>query len=549
MNMVVGPSDVLGGRSSALDWALQVITHERKRIAMDHNAQQPIFRLPLELFEFIFLSCLPAITPRCLSFAQVCSTWRSIALRMPHIWTSSLFDWPSFAKLMLQRTQSRPLSIRLDCRPQSHYFSTRSLNYLALRNSLAHLPTFREVDISGPGDDMAEIVYQLAQPAPLLERFHVALRSEGTTWTRAALISSSFLGNHAPRLKSMHTIGFLLQPDSNLYLNLTELLMTSGWGWVSMPIPFLISVLRRTQQLERLVLAYSMTEFASQPQPVPEDVVALKHLRSVQLSGQLPFPAMLLEFWALPPGAHVRVDGDQEASPVENFLSTFALLGARPSLHLLEAFGLTFTVRRRHVTVLIAGDPTGHIDFRRTAFMHVQGRWDAGAALGSHVFKELVQAMPIAAVRALKIDVDRLEDCPFTIVWSNALRSLSDPQLCSVTVRGLVALGFITGFYHAHSTSALLPLPRLRIIVIECPSMHWPVILETGATIVLGQFAANVLSCRKTNWRDSHPLGIVFKDSAGHIEHVVKTESQATKVVGANVGADGETWGNGLSSM
>jgi hypothetical protein len=300
-----------------------------------------------------------------------------------------------------------------------------------------------------------------------------------------------------------------------------------------------------------LVLAYTMTEFASQPQPAPEDVVALKHLRSVQLSGLLPFPAMLLEFLALPPGAHVRVDGDQEASPMENFRSTFALLGARPSFHLLEAFGLTFIVQRQRVTVLIhiAGDPAEDIDFRRTPFMHVQGRWDAGAAPGSRVFEELVQAMPIAAVRELKVDVDRLEDCPFTIVWSNALRSLSDPQPCSVTVRGLVALGFITGFYHAHSTSALLPLPRLRIIVIECLSMHWPVILETGATIALGQFAANVLSYRKTKWRDSHPLGIVFKDSAGHIEHVVKTDSQATKVVGANVGADGETWGNGLSSM
>jgi hypothetical protein len=427
---------------------------------------------------------------------------------------------------------------------------TRVLNYIALHNSL---PNFRELDISGPGDEMAEIVCQLTQPVPLLERFHVTLRSEAATRSRVGLIciASSFLGNHAPRLRSMRMTGFFLQPESNLYLNLTELIMTSGWGWASMSIHLVRAVLRRTQQLERLVLAYTMAEFASQPQPALKDVVALKHLRSVQLSGLLPFPAMLLEFLALPPGAHVRVDGDYEASPVENFRSTFALLGARPSFHLLEAFGLTFIVRCQHVTVLIhtAGEPTEDIDFRRTPFMHVHGRWDAGAALGSHVFEELMQTMPIAAVRELKIDVDRLEDCPFTIVWSNALRSLSDPQLCSVTVRGLVALGFITGFYHAHSTSALLPLPRLRIIVIDCLSMHWPVILETGATIALGQFAANVLSCRKTKWRDSHPLGIVFKDSAGHIEHVVKTESQATKVVGANDGADGETWGNGLSSM
>jgi hypothetical protein len=86
------------------------------------EAYPPIARLSHDVLLMVFMFCRPYTSvgsgkdieygnARCLAFAQVCASWRALALSTPGLWTCIDFAWPSFAEGMLRRAGHAHLDV------------------------------------------------------------------------------------------------------------------------------------------------------------------------------------------------------------------------------------------------------------------------------------------------------------------------------------------------------------------------------------------------------------------------------------------------------
>jgi hypothetical protein len=87
-----------------------------------------IFALSEDIVVYIFSFCGPSALAedlarehgevvwmknrgRCLAITHVCRLWREYALRCPSLWTAPMLDRPKLARLMMDRTETAPLTI------------------------------------------------------------------------------------------------------------------------------------------------------------------------------------------------------------------------------------------------------------------------------------------------------------------------------------------------------------------------------------------------------------------------------------------------------
>lgn len=93
----------------------------------DSSVLAPARQLPVELLTEIFMLAVPfvwnreSIGTKTLNFAQVCHTWRAVALGIPSLWTNIRVDdrcprhgWKDAALAYLQRSAPLPMSIHMN---------------------------------------------------------------------------------------------------------------------------------------------------------------------------------------------------------------------------------------------------------------------------------------------------------------------------------------------------------------------------------------------------------------------------------------------------
>ncbi|KAF7324828.1 F-box domain-containing protein [Mycena kentingensis (nom. inval.)] len=136
----------IDAKIAQLQAAIDVLLQERAEIASfvaEHQALlSPVRRLPRDILEAIFLTCLPTnrnaamvANEAPLLLTRICSAWRSVALSSPRLWArfhvqvpfrtqsdvdresaQAIFQWRlTTTKLWLERAHSVPLTISLYC--------------------------------------------------------------------------------------------------------------------------------------------------------------------------------------------------------------------------------------------------------------------------------------------------------------------------------------------------------------------------------------------------------------------------------------------------
>ncbi|KAJ7902088.1 hypothetical protein B0H14DRAFT_3724500 [Mycena olivaceomarginata] len=175
----------------------QTVRHQRRKSTQKPRGQYsyPAGRMPRDIWEEIFLHCIPAPSDRDapgyprqsttpttapLFLLQVCRAWRKVALSLPDLWTSLsvvVRDGQAFPPLdvasdWLKRSGDLPLELVLCQTNESDGNQELADDMLALY--MCYLPRWREVRL-----DIANPTYGGSlQPssqlhAPLLETFHL----------------------------------------------------------------------------------------------------------------------------------------------------------------------------------------------------------------------------------------------------------------------------------------------------------------------------------------------------------------------------------------
>jgi hypothetical protein len=149
---------------------------EQLGAAMDPHTFDMLKEIPDDILLDILDQCRPQPTlevpvlPTALAFSQVCQRWRQLSLNTPALWTVPIYQWSAAgymaAKIMMQRAQSRSLSVVWKLDPLSNAISSPSLPFRPSE--------IRSISVGAPGWILAHLVSQLLRSGlPQLEHIHL----------------------------------------------------------------------------------------------------------------------------------------------------------------------------------------------------------------------------------------------------------------------------------------------------------------------------------------------------------------------------------------
>ncbi|KAF7308409.1 hypothetical protein HMN09_00689700 [Mycena chlorophos] len=233
------------------------------------NSQALISRLPPELLGDIFCLCVPTSVwgvqrgfkeaNSWLAITRVCTYWREVALSTPEFWSTLVLSEPELTALMLIRSQSAPLIVRVDLMgdadnsPEPIIFEQAwRLGTLDIRSPRSQLLTF-----------LANLEHVDAAPhLRCLKIVNSGDLSEDPLW----LPSNLFRREHVVQERQAE-----MQPGSNLHLQRCAFPWDSSWytqmahlhleslGPLQIPsTEALLSVLAASPRLETLALIDSV---------------------------------------------------------------------------------------------------------------------------------------------------------------------------------------------------------------------------------------------------------------------------------------------------
>ncbi|KAI0041123.1 hypothetical protein FA95DRAFT_1565693 [Auriscalpium vulgare] len=307
-----------------------------RRAHTEHNALQPICRLPPELLAIIFASVAAKDPPHhghlgWINLTFTCQHVRRIALSQPTTWANIAltlsYEW---RELMLVRAQDAPLTIALFVRgSQEASFTVRPTDLDFIFSNLYRTDTLRLSSAFYSNQRLLDEF--VGHPAPILQRLEAIVRR--------SQFPPHFLGDAAPRLRHLALSTASRRPWEIPFIQgLTSLEMTYEYEMVKMPpLGELLDALDGIPQLTKLRLDISNPPLAAEPNPgdrgvlvARQRIVTLLNLTQMYLRTRLARGADLLRHIALPPSIplHIIVDywGDREPAVFDHEFSAYLAL-------------------------------------------------------------------------------------------------------------------------------------------------------------------------------------------------------------------------------
>lgn len=196
----------------------------------------PIRRLPFDIIRNIFLLCRPIETDRIMKatdapvlITHVCSHWRSVALTVPHLWTTIYIDKPKekysyqLAWKFLERSRDLPLTFTMRLEQK---ISQSDQDFLSLLSHSAH--RWRMLHITGP--KWAIIPFPV-DVSPILDALSFDCSEYPAYWLQAEEESDFFKSNIFKANNVQHLflrisfIGFTSGSFPSFFPHLTDLVL------------------------------------------------------------------------------------------------------------------------------------------------------------------------------------------------------------------------------------------------------------------------------------------------------------------------------------
>jgi hypothetical protein len=439
--------------ANEIDWAISILISQKLRVSSLRNAVPAISSLPPEILNVIFhhaahgIADDPLLTPICMSFAQVCRSWRAIALETPSLWMTPLFEWPAFADMMIRRAMDRPLEVSCYLNSMENLPPRKRDIWPALEGACRNMNNIRKLDINGPADMIARLILHSSPLPARIESLRVILRSgeapRGYTWEGPppSMMRNFLLGQPPSRglPQTVHN-GLGL---SNL-LHLTKLVVRGSrfWPGTCLNLADLLSVLARAPSLQYLELddIYHETRFGL-PAPDLNGLVPLLNLRNIGLCGSLSLSTLLLQRLGFSDTVTIDLRHDNDCTTRNDFDQVLRFLGSRTSLKSNAPFyTLSFFWTDREATI------TGkHIDDElEVALLDVAGGFhpnDADAVF-SGMLHDVVHRSPPDSVCMISVYIEDPFECPEEHDWISAFHRLTGLRVISFD--GPAALSFIS---------------------------------------------------------------------------------------------------------
>jgi hypothetical protein len=463
-------------------WALRMLENQQQRLtSLLPGFPSPVSSLPPELLALVFRFAIQSTskdpvpkTPLSMSFAQVCRGWRSVALSLPSLWDTPLFNWPGFAKLMLQRSRDKPLIIEASLHDRTSRQVKQGRIMLALGAAWQELSHIRRLELCGPENAIDDWISRL----PLY-----------TTACQLKELSMSFdKDDRLVRERSTNRLcyHFLLGTwpgdDSDMSVRigpalctyLTELTLTNR-GQVYTSLSDLLDILAQAHLLRNLTLGdvYDEDQFDSSSLP-SRTWPRLEHLRKVSLAGSLASSVTLLECVSFREDAFIDlIDGLNYASHAyysepEDIVQAFTFLGAYTlRLQDLPHIGALY-VKLCECRLEV------YTEIDEITVYKICGQWlERDGDFGEDILPALARTLLLECTRQLTVSLNHDAQQPHSSAWGGVFRYMNHLQ--SITLERQAGFGFLAALHTAHCGTASLPLAGLNKLVLSCINMDLPV--------------------------------------------------------------------------
>lgn len=314
------------------------------------NDTQPLFTLPTELIRKIFLCSFDDTKPaedvlspsshfkaiftessgrsHWAPLSEACHGLRTIALNFPYLWCTIDCSQTKYAEVALSRTNGQPLTLIASLSKQFSLgtpLSNTDAATLALLGQ--YIPRARCLVLSGFNPTFPAHVSTLSSPLPTLE----ALAVSGAMSNRPFVLSSKFLGEHAPRLTTLrlsHCAFALVTTEEGVRipavlggvttLELDDVRFSVADNPWPLSINAFVGVLELMPHLRKLkVQRLQLTVLSAQQHP--HRIVHLPELESLQVHEGMETVVNLLD-WLPRPTTRLEVMADAHLLPAAHTL-------------------------------------------------------------------------------------------------------------------------------------------------------------------------------------------------------------------------------------
>lgn len=290
------------------------MSHEDVRAAIDSppsNQLALIHHLPDDLLEHLFRLLVRSagqshdmVDESVFNFAAVCRRWRQVAIELSILWTSPPLSSPQLVRASMERSKTRPLSIRAHFEP-----TTQEQTLVCLRLCLDR---DRVQDFQLRFDDSESTytivtVLNFSGSFPSLARCNITL---GETSSVCSQVSLGLITRFAPQLQHLILKGVHLNVHGDLIklTTLTVLIMDAGKTSVRLPTIKLLHLLRSNTSLQQLKLWDMLVDGGDDFTVSEEDVIVLSSLEHLVIHQSSHFSALRTLMHAVKMASSARRD-------------------------------------------------------------------------------------------------------------------------------------------------------------------------------------------------------------------------------------------------
>ena len=235
--------------------------------------------------------------PPCLQISHVCRAWRDSALQCPLLWTDILFRPPEWTPIMLERSRTAPLRVRI--RVEDHNLTDDAF-VSSVRLALSHIHHIRYLSIflSDRFHDLGDLLSPLLTESPdILKELVLSSRSIFPNYIYPSMESAPCLRHLV--LDSCHINWQRVSSVGNLTSLVLQYIPIASRPSVE----DILSVLQTMTQLEELTLIHAISELPLSIRTLPPNDISpirLQHLFHLRLTGFVLDCANLMRHFVMP---------------------------------------------------------------------------------------------------------------------------------------------------------------------------------------------------------------------------------------------------------
>jgi hypothetical protein len=511
---VLTTAEAVSSLAKEVNWAIRTLENQQLRLASIPSFPSPVSSLPPEVLALVFRFSLESSakhpvpeTPLSMSFAQVCRIWRSIALSLPSLWDTPLFDRPAFAELMLQRARDKPLIIKASIHDRIWGKVEQGRIMIALEAAWQELSHVRRLELCGPENAVDDWVSWLPPYTAASQLRELSIKFDKDDrlvreWSTNRLCYHFLLGTWPGNSQ----MSILRGPALCTYL--TELTLTNQ-GEVYTSLSDLLEILAQARLLRDLTLSevYDKDQFDSSTLP-SRISPHLEHLKTISLAGNLALSVVLLNCVSFHEDVFIDLADASSYSLPEDLVQAFTFLGT-------HAFRLHDLSHIPALYVKLSGcrlEVYSKIDDKDTSYK-LCGEWmEEDGDFGEDVLPAMARTLLLECTSPLTVSLDSTAQCPISSDWVDVFIYMN--HLRFITLNLQAGFGFISALNIAHRGVDSLPLPGLNTLVLSRMDMN--VFMEevdlAGGRLTAIEVLTEVLIKRAAGGRMHSVLSVRLQD-------------------------------------